>query len=39
MATQWGYWAKRFFNNKGVAAHATDICGQYPVSDPGVRNW
>jgi hypothetical protein len=36
MATHWGNWAKLFFNNKGVAAHVTDICGQYPVSDPGV---
>jgi Domain of unknown function (DUF5078) len=39
MATHWGNWAKLFFNNKGVAAHGTDICAQYPPSDPGVWNW
>ncbi len=36
MATHWGNWAKLFFNNKGVAAHSTDVCAQYPPSDPGV---
>jgi hypothetical protein len=30
---------KLFFNNKGVAARATDVCAQYPVDDPGVWNW
>ena len=39
MATRWGNWAKLFFNNKGVAAHSTDICNGYPPSDPGVWNW
>ena len=39
MATHWGNWAKLFFNNKGVAAHSTDICAGYPPSDPGVWNW
>lgn len=36
MATHWGNWAKLFFNNKGVAAHSTDVCRQYPPSDPSV---
>jgi hypothetical protein len=36
MATHWGNWAKLFFNNKGVAAHSTDACAQYPPSDPSV---
>jgi Domain of unknown function (DUF5078) len=31
MATHWGNWAKLFFNNKGVAAHGTDICMNYPA--------
>ena len=39
MATRWGNWAKLFFNNKGVAAHGTDTCGQYPLSDPSVWTW
>jgi hypothetical protein len=39
MATHWGNWAKLFFNNKGVAAHGTDICMNYPPSDPSVWNW
>lgn len=39
MATRWGNWAKLFFNNKGVVAHATDICMNYPPSDPSVWNW
>ena len=30
MATHWGNWAKLFFNNKGVAAHGTDVCVNYP---------
>ena len=36
MATHWGNWAKLFFNNKGVAAHSTDVCAQYPPNDPSV---
>jgi hypothetical protein len=36
MATHWGNWAKLFFNNKGVAAHGTDICATYPPSDQSV---
>jgi hypothetical protein len=39
MATHWGNWAKLFFNNKGVAAHGTDICMTYPPNDPTVWNW
>ena len=39
MATHWGNWAKLFFNNKGVAARSTDVCAQYPASDPSVWNW
>src|SRR5690349_8066986 len=39
MATRWGNWAKLFFNNKGVAAHGTDVCMNYPVSDPGIWDW
>ena len=36
MATHWGNWAKLFFNNKGVVARSTDVCAQYPPSDPSV---
>ena len=39
VATRWGNWAKLFFNNKGVVAHATDVCMNYPPNDPGVWNW
>jgi hypothetical protein len=39
MATHWGNWAKLFFNNKGVAAHATDVCMNYPPNDPTVWDW
>jgi hypothetical protein len=39
MATHWGNWAKLFFNNKGVVARSTDVCAQYPPSDPSVWNW
>ena len=39
MATHWGNWAKLFFNNKGVAAHGTDICANYPPNDPTVWDW
>ena len=39
VATRWGNWAKLFFNNKGVAAHGTDICAGYPANDPAVWNW
>ena len=36
MATHWGNWAKLFFNNKGVAAHGTDVCATYPLDDQSV---
>jgi Domain of unknown function (DUF5078) len=39
MAAHWGIWAKLCFNNKGVAAHGTDICVNYPPTDPTVWNW
>ncbi|MCV7226416.1 DUF5078 domain-containing protein, partial [Mycolicibacterium komossense] len=29
-------WAKLFFNNKGVVANSTDVCMNYPPSDPSV---
>ncbi|KRE28104.1 hypothetical protein ASG82_12335 [Mycobacterium sp. Soil538] len=38
-ATRWGNWAKLFFNNKGVVAHATDVCMNYPKGDMSVWNW
>jgi len=28
-----------FFNNKGVAARATDICAKYPPGDMAVWQW
>lgn len=39
LAFAWPNWAKLFFNNKGVAARATDVCNQYPPDDQGVWNW
>lgn len=39
MAFRWPNWAKVFFNNKGVAARATDVCGQYPPDDQAVWRW
>jgi hypothetical protein len=39
VATHWGNWAKLFFNNKGVAAHSTDVCNTYPPADPSVWVW
>ncbi len=38
MAWKWPNWAKLFFNNKGVAAAATDVCQQYP-DDMSVWTW
>ncbi|MFN8069539.1 MAG: DUF5078 domain-containing protein [Mycolicibacterium insubricum] len=38
MAWRWPNWAKPFFNNKGVAAAATDVCQNYP-DDYSVWNW
>ena len=31
--SNWPNWAKLFFNNKGVAAHTTDICANHPPND------
>jgi hypothetical protein len=39
VATHWGNWAKVFFNNKGVVAHATDVCMNYPPGDMSVWDW
>ena len=39
VATRWGNWAKVFFNNKGVVAHATDVCMTYPRGDLSVWSW
>ena len=39
LSWQWPNWAKLFFNNKGVAARATDVCAQYPADDQAVWNW
>jgi hypothetical protein len=39
VATRWGNWAKVFFNNKGVVAHATDVCMNYPPGDMSVWDW
>jgi hypothetical protein len=39
VATHWGNWAKLFFNNKGVAAKATDVCMNYPRGDMSVWDW
>ena len=39
MAFRWPNWAKLFFNNKGVAARATDVCDQYPAGEQGVWQW
>lgn len=36
LAFAWPNWAKLFFNNKGVAARATDVCAQYPSDDQTV---
>lgn len=39
MAFRWPNWAKLFFNNKGVVAHGTEVCAEYPAHDPSVWNW
>ena len=39
MSWRWPNWAKVFFNNKGVAAAATDVCMNYPPGDMTVWNW
>lgn len=39
MAFAWPNWAKLFFNNKGVVAHGTEVCANYPPQDPSVWAW
>jgi hypothetical protein len=39
LAWNWPNWAKLFFNNKGVVAHGTDVCMNYPPVDPTVWTW
>lgn len=39
MSWKWPNWAKVFFNNKGVAARATDVCTNYPADDPSLWVW
>ncbi len=39
LAWNWPNWAKLFFNNKGVVAHGTKACADYPAVDPGVWVW
>ena len=39
LTAAWPNHAKLFFNNKGVAAHATDACHGYPPADMSVWNW
>jgi hypothetical protein len=39
LTAAWPNHAKLFFNNKGVAAHSTDVCANYPPDDPSVWNW
>jgi Domain of unknown function (DUF5078) len=39
LTVAWPNHAKLFFNNKGVAAHTTDICSRYVPNDESVWNW
>ncbi|MGE2691498.1 DUF5078 domain-containing protein [Mycolicibacterium pulveris] len=39
MAFAWPNWAKLFFNNKGVVAHGTEVCADYPPHNPSVWTW
>jgi Domain of unknown function (DUF5078) len=39
LAWNWPNWAKLFFNNKGVTAHGTEVCMNYPAADPTVWTW
>jgi hypothetical protein len=39
LTVAWPNHAKLFFNNKGVAAHTTDICTRYAPDDQSVWNW
>src|SRR5690625_335333 len=36
LSWNWPNWAKLFFNNKGVAAHTTEVCMDYPPDDMSV---
>lgn len=39
LSWNWPNWAKLFFNNKGVAAHTTAVCANYPADDMSVWTW
>ena len=39
LAFAWPNWAKIFFNNKGVAAHTTDVCTHYAPDDLSLWDW
>jgi Domain of unknown function (DUF5078) len=39
LTAAWPNHAKLFFNNKGVAAHTTEVCANYPPDDLSVWNW
>ncbi|MGH3676378.1 MAG: DUF5078 domain-containing protein [Mycobacterium sp.] len=39
LTAAWPNHAKLFFNNKGVAAHTTAVCANYPPDDQSVWNW
>ena len=39
LTVAWPNHQKLFFNNKGVAAHTTDICARYAPDDQSVWNW
>jgi len=39
LAWNWPNWAKIFFNNKGVVAHSTAVCMNYPPDDMSVWVW
>jgi Domain of unknown function (DUF5078) len=39
LTVAWPNHAKLFFNNKGVAAHTTDVCYRYAPNDESVWSW
>jgi hypothetical protein len=39
LTAAWPNHAKLFFNNKGVAAHTTAVCANYPPDDQSVWTW
>ncbi|BBX26929.1 DUF5078 domain-containing protein [Mycolicibacterium alvei] len=39
LTAAWPNHAKLLFNNKGVAAHTTDVCANYPPEDQSVWTW